>query len=125
LTDPDKLYLVATDLSGQLIAFVILAGLTSKAHSIELARMAVVRPGTGIGKPLLKDIIDMAFNELKADRLWLDVFTDNGRALHTYKAVGFREEGVLQEASLRNDGQLGSLVIMSILAKEYRAGLGH
>jgi RimJ/RimL family protein N-acetyltransferase len=122
LADPDKLYLIAFDSSGSPIAFVILGGLSSEARSIELVRMAVSKPGAGIGKPLLKMVIDKVFTELSANRLWLDVFDDNGRACHTYKAVGFREEGLLRESALKNNGQLGSLIIMAILSKEYRQG---
>lgn len=119
LADPDKLYLIAIDGSGSPVAFIILEGLSSKAKCIKLVRMVVSEPGTGLGKPLLKAVIHRVFAELGANRLWLDVFDDNSRARHTYKEVGFREEGVLREATLKIDGQLGSLVIMSILSREY------
>jgi RimJ/RimL family protein N-acetyltransferase len=125
LDDPDKLYWIATDELGQPTAFVILAGLLSEARSIELARMVVTRPGIGMGKPLLKQVIHRVFTELGANRFWLDVFDDNTRARHIYKTLGFREEGILRESELKSDGQIGSLVIMSILAREYRAGLGN
>jgi diamine N-acetyltransferase len=121
LVDADKLYLIALDETQEQVAFVILAGLSSKARSIELVRMAVTRPGVGVGKPLLRAVIETAFNKLGANRLWLDVFDDNVRARRAYKAVGFLEEGTLREAALKTDGRLGSLVIMSILAQEYRA----
>ncbi len=120
LSDRDKRYLMATDELDHPLAYVILAGLSSPAASIELVRLAVTRPGTGIGKPLLQRVIDLAFNELKANRLWLDVFDDNHRAGHVYQSVGFTVEGVLREAALKSDGQLGSLVIMSILKREYQ-----
>jgi RimJ/RimL family protein N-acetyltransferase len=121
LSDPDKRYLIGVDTNGESIAFAILAGILSPIRSIELVRMAVTTPGKGVEKPLLKRVIDTVFGELKANRLWLDVFEDNTRACHTYESVGFRTEGVLREAALnKNTGQPGSLVIMSILAKEYR-----
>jgi ribosomal protein S18 acetylase RimI-like enzyme len=47
LVDADKLYLIALDETQEQVAFVILAGLSSKARSIELVRMAVTRPGVG------------------------------------------------------------------------------
>jgi ribosomal protein S18 acetylase RimI-like enzyme len=115
LVDPDKLYLIAVDGSGSPLAFVILGGLSSKARSIELVRMAVSRPDVGLGQPLLKMVIDKVFTELAANRLWLDVFDDNSRARHTYKAVGFREEGLLRASALKSNGELGSLIIMGRL----------
>ena len=119
LKDPDKMYLIAVDENHEPVGFVILLGLRSPARSVELARMAVVEPGAGIGKPLLKAVIDLAFTELGANRLWIDVFDDNTRARRAYRSAGFQEEGVLREAALKTTGELGSLVIMSILAREY------
>lgn len=122
LSDPDRRYLVAVDQTGQSVAFVILAGLRSAARSIELVRIVVAEPGTGVGKPLLRKVVDLAFDDFGANRLWLDVFDDNTRARHVYQSVGFKEEGVLREAALKSDGRFGSLVVMSILASEYRSG---
>lgn len=119
LSDPDKHYAIAVAENGDLLAFAILAGLTKPARSIELLRVAVAEAGRGLGKPLLRKLIDLAFTELGANRLWLDVYDDNERARHVYRTVGFQEEGVLREATLRANGELGSLVIMSILAREY------
>ena len=122
LGDPNMHYLIARDQGGRRLAFVILAGLLSDARSIELARVAVIEPGAGIGRPVLRQVCEIVFNEFEANRLWLDVFEDNHRARHVYQTVGFRQEGILREAMLDRNGRLGSLVIMSILAREYRAG---
>lgn len=119
LADPDKLYLIARDEAGEWQGFVILAGLSSRAREFELVRMAVARPGSGIGKSLLKDVMAMAFGELRADRLWLDVFDDNLRARRLYEAAGFRKEGP-EQIVVKADGQRGCLVIMSISAADYR-----
>jgi diamine N-acetyltransferase len=121
LGDADKLYLIAEDDNRERIAFVILAGLSSADRSVELVRMAVTRPGAGIGKPLLRSVLDMAFGELNVDRLWLDVFEDNVRARRAYEAVGFREEDTPRQAAQKSDGQPGLLLIMSIRAAQYRA----
>lgn len=120
LHDPDKYYAIAEAENGDLLAFAILAGLTKPARSIELLRVAVADADHGFGKPLLRKLIDLAFTELGANRLWLDVYDDNDRARHVYRTVGFQEEGVLREATLRANGELGSLVVMSILAREYK-----
>jgi diamine N-acetyltransferase len=124
LVDADKLYLIAQDEIQERVAFVILAGLSSKDRNIELVRMAVTRPGAGIGKPLLVTVLELAFNKLGANRLWLDVFDDNVRARRVYEAVGFRQEATSSGAALKADGQRGSLLIMSILAADYRALTG-
>jgi diamine N-acetyltransferase len=120
LADADKLYLIAQDEAHERIAFVILAGLSSNPRDVELVRMAVVRPGAGIGTPLLAAVIDMAFCDLGASRLWLDVFDDNLRARHAYETAGFHEEAVPPQPARKSDGKPGSLVIMSIREAQYR-----
>ena len=111
--------MIAEQGEGASSGYVILKGLSTAARSIELARMVAADPGRGLGKTMLRAIIQLAFGELGANRLWLDVFDDNERARRAYRAVGFVEEGILREAALRIDGRNGSLVIMSILASEY------
>lgn len=121
LTDADKLYLIAEDEAHQRAGFVMLAGLSSSDRNIELVRMGVAQPGTGIGRLLLMAAMETVFDKLGAHRLWLDVFADNARARHVYAAAGFREQAAASETVLKADGQPGSLVIMSIHAAEYRA----
>ena len=46
---------------------------------------------TGIGKILLKTIIDYAFNTLNMNTLKLEVFDTNKKALNLYKKFNFKE----------------------------------
>jgi GNAT superfamily N-acetyltransferase len=88
--------------------------------SIQLQRIVVADPGHGIGRQMLAGILDYVFQELKAHRLWLDVFETNKRAQHVYERLGFRREGILREAIFR-DGEFHTQVLMSILDREYEA----
>jgi RimJ/RimL family protein N-acetyltransferase len=121
LTDPDKRYLLALDPDGGRMGYAILAGLASPDRSVELARIALTEPGQGRGREFLRLIKELSFGELKAHRLWLDVFPENQRAQRAYLKAGFKEEGLLREAYLHG-GRFRSLIIMSILEVEYRAG---
>jgi RimJ/RimL family protein N-acetyltransferase len=69
---------------------------------------------------LLEHVMSRAFVHHRAHRLWLDVFDTNTRARRVYEAYGFREEGVMREAVLR-DGEYHTLVLMSLLDREYTA----
>jgi RimJ/RimL family protein N-acetyltransferase len=69
---------------------------------------------------MLAGILDYVFRELKAHRLWLDVFETNTRAQHVYENLGFRHEGILREAIFR-DGEFHNQRLMSILDREYEA----
>jgi diamine N-acetyltransferase len=123
LADPDACYVVAEDLAGQVAGFAILRGLQSEHKSLELKRIATAKPNQGVGKKLLETVLRKAFDENRAHRLWLDVFETNARARHVYETFGFRVEGTLREVVLRG-GNYHSLVLMSMLDREYRMRRG-
>jgi diamine N-acetyltransferase len=118
LADPDVRYLVA-DRAGEATGFSILFGITSPHKAVELKRIVVGAPGKGLGKEMLRLVIRKVFDEYGAHRLWLDVFEHNTRAQRAYAAVGFQREGILRESVYR-DGGYHSLILMSILEREYR-----
>jgi len=68
---------------------------------------------------VLEAIVNKAFREFCAHRLWLDVYQDNSRARQVYRDLGFVEEGVLRECIQRGE-EYRSLVVMSMLEAEYR-----
>ena len=56
----------------------------------------------GIGKALMKDLIDIADNWLMLIRIELGAFTDNEKAINLYKSLGFEIEGTKKYAIIRN-----------------------
>ena len=106
--------------SNPLRAFAILRGFAETSGAIEIKRLVVHPPGQGLGRAILAGLIDMAFEQFHAHRLFLDVFEDNPRAFHLYQSLGFVEEGMMREAALR-DGRYCSLRLMSMLDREYAA----
>lgn len=66
----------------------------------------------------LRALMAHVFQQLRAHRLWLDVFATNARALHVYRNTGFREDGVFREAIYR-EGEFHTLLLFSILDREY------
>lgn len=118
MTGTDARYFVAENDSGELLGFAILRGLVFGNHSVEIKRIVVRTPGRGLGRQILEELIRIAFEELNAHRLWLDVLEHNARARHLYESLGFVREGVLREAFYR-DGKYNSLILMSLLDREY------
>jgi len=96
---------------------VILRGLSEDSRSIELKRVVVAAPGQGLGRRILTEVIRIAFRELGAHRLFLDVFEDNDHARHLYESLGFKYEGVMRQAAHR-DGRWFDLHLMSMLESE-------
>ena len=100
--------------------YVILRGLTSINQSLELKRIVIAEPGNGLGRKALRAVIDKAFGEFRAHRLWLDVFEDNHRARHVYRSLGFVEENTPVKCSKNGNQDRRSLVVMSMLEGEHR-----
>jgi RimJ/RimL family protein N-acetyltransferase len=101
------------------VGFVILYHLESD-RLVELVRIVSEKKGQGIGTATLKVVQDMAFNQLDAHRLQLDVFEHNEAALRVYRSAGFTTEGVLRDPHIR-EGRFVSIVIMSMLEHEFRS----
>ena len=71
-------------------------GILRHFQSLEFRRIVITDKGKGYGRESLRLIKKMAFEELSAHRLWLDVKDHNLRARHVYEAEGFMVEGVLR-----------------------------
>lgn len=122
LRDPGTRYVIAFDDENAKVGYAILRGVQSEHRNIELKRIVINAPGKGYGKQVLSSLLKKVFLELKAHRLWLDVYETNLRAQHVYRTLGFRQDGVFREAVYR-DGRFHSLLLMSLLEDEYRSSI--
>jgi len=120
LKKKDFLYLIVEEQNQKMpVGYVILAGLENPNKSIELMRIVITKKGQGIGEKVLRLTQHLAFEELQAHRLWLDVKEHNMRARYLYQKVGFSEEGKLRDC-LKTETNYESLIIMSILLNEFQ-----
>jgi diamine N-acetyltransferase len=118
MNDPGTRYFLALDDNESVIGYAILRGIRSEHRNLELKRITMRSPGRGHGRHVLQLLLEKAFREFGAHRLWLDVFETNLRAQHLYRSLGFQQDGVFREAVYR-DGQFHSLFLMSMLDQEY------
>jgi RimJ/RimL family protein N-acetyltransferase len=76
--------------------------------------------GKGYGTDAVDVLVAFAFEELRVERVWLNVGTDNARARRSYEKAGFVHEGTLRhdryEGGRYTDGDM-----MSILREEWLA----
>jgi RimJ/RimL family protein N-acetyltransferase len=72
----------------------------------------------GFGSEALRLILRYAFHELNLNRIGLDVISYNTPAIEAYKKVGFKVEGQMRNAVLR-DGKPFDRMIMGILHDEW------
>ena len=74
--------------------------------------------GKGYGSDAMQILLRYAFTELNLERVSLDVFEYNPRAIASYLKVGFVEEGRLRRF-LHRDGRRWDLIFMGILREEW------
>lgn len=93
----------------------------SWSNGVAFAVVGLGRPywNQGYGTEAMAMILRYAFDELNLHKVQLTVFGYNPRALAVYRKVGFREEGVMREF-LHRDGARHDLIMMGILAREWR-----
>ncbi|HEV8488454.1 MAG TPA: GNAT family protein [Candidatus Limnocylindrales bacterium] len=76
--------------------------------------------GQGLGTDALEALLDFGFGRLRLERLWLDVYDFNERAIRSYEKAGFVREGVARHGAYR-DGRFVDVVAMAILRDEWAA----
>ena len=74
--------------------------------------------GKGYGSDALKVLIKFIFEEVNMDKIKLNVFSFNKRAISCYKKVGFKEEGLLKREIYRN-GRYYDEVPMALFKEDW------
>jgi len=74
--------------------------------------------GKGYGHEMYDFILNLCFDQLNMNRVWLFVLESNKRAKHLYQKHGFKEEGKQRQAIYRN-GKYIDYIMMSILKDEF------
>lgn len=76
--------------------------------------------GKGYGTDAVRTIVRYAFSELGLNRVELEVYDYNPRAIRAYEKAGFRREGVRRQALYR-EGAFHDIYSMSILREDWEA----
>lgn len=93
-----------------------------KLKIYELRRLALKERGRGLGKKALALAFKDAFEGFGAQRLWLDVYEYNTRAIGLYRTMGMTHEAILRSSDIKNNVYVNQW-IFGILKKEYEMGL--
>ncbi len=117
LTDPRLAYFVGA-IGGEAIGFAILRDWGAPERVAHIKRFAVVQPGRGLGKPFLHAVVGAVFEQTRAYRLSLGLFTENLRARRVYESVGFKPEGV-SRGSACFDGVNRDELVMAIVRPDW------
>jgi RimJ/RimL family protein N-acetyltransferase len=74
--------------------------------------------GKGYGQAAMNEMLKYGFTDLGLNKIWLRVEMDNEKAIHSYKQIGYIDEGILRQDRLRN-GEYVDRFRMSILKSEF------
>jgi RimJ/RimL family protein N-acetyltransferase len=74
--------------------------------------------GKGYGTDAVNALVDFGFAALRLERIWLEVWTENARAMRAYEKAGFVPEGTLRHDRYES-GRFTDGHIMSILRDEW------
>ncbi len=101
---------IFTKTNNHLIGYILLADITTK--KIEFRRIVISKKGFGYGNDALTLIKQMCYNKFNANKIWLDVYTDNIKAINLYKKHDFVEKEII---SLKNNNR--KLIVMENIKK--------
>lgn len=74
--------------------------------------------GKGYGKDAMKTLISFIFMQMNINKVRLNVYSFNERAIKCYEKCGFKTEGILREEMYR-DGKYYDTIAMGILRKDF------
>lgn len=78
--------------------------------------------GKGYGTDAMKILLRFAFTEINLNRVTLNVFEYNPRAIRSYEKAGFQHEGRMRGGLLK-DGKRWDMLYMGILRDEWNSNL--
>lgn len=122
LADDALAYAIEELPGGRMVGFTTFSSLDPENHSvlfhITIGERDAWNRGFGTEATLL--MLEHAFGRLGLHRVGLSVFSFNGRAIRAYEKAGFRIEGRVRDAILR-DGRYWDEVQMGILYDEWQS----
>ena len=87
---------------------------------LELQVVAVWENGAGAGRYVMQYVLWRAFDDIKANRIYLEVLAENARARALYERAGFKAEGLFRSGYRNEDGVFRDLVPYGMLASDPR-----
>lgn len=120
--DPSKLdfTIVKRDI-GKPIGRIYISRIDKSTDSLDITKYYIGERdmwGLGLGKEVLRELLEYCFTFMHMERVTLDYYTANKKAKALYESLGFKAEGVARNAARKN-GKYYDLNLMSILRSEF------
>ena len=117
INNPNTTLLCVYTKDNNMIGYVIL-DYHKNANSLELRRVALIDKKKGYGTELFNEIFRYCFVDKNYNKIWLDVYHDNVRAIGLYEKLKMHKDGVLRENYIEERGYIDQIVY-SLLKREY------
>ncbi|MGI6027016.1 MAG: GNAT family N-acetyltransferase [Candidatus Scatomorpha sp.] len=117
----DSVWFTITDLDGNIIGETGLLRMFPAWHQTDLT-LIIPDPKMqhkGYGTEAIRIMLDMAFKEYEMHRVSIGVVGLNTAALEFYRKIGFKQEGILEEAYYYNN-EYSDFVMMRVLSHEWQ-----
>lgn len=113
-------FAICSQESGQILGDLSISeiDIDNKKAMFRIALHSTEKHGRGYGTEATKLALRFTFEELKLNRLELQVFSHNIRGIRAYEKAGFIKEGILRQALFMN-GTYSDEIIMSVIKKDY------
>jgi perosamine synthetase len=116
----DSMYVIETK-KGVPIGTIGLNNIDEKNRQTELGRMLIGEEkyrAKGYGSDATQTLLKHCFEVMNLNRVYLNVFEHNAKAVSMYRKIGFSQEGVFREAVLSNENRF-NITLMGILRNEF------
>ncbi|HVU57888.1 MAG TPA: N-acetyltransferase [Puia sp.] len=118
--DPNSIILIARTQHRMTGLLFFVGGSKKKnAHTGELGLS--VHPefqGLGIGRQLIVSLIEWAEKNPTIEKIFLNVFATNQKAIHLYRDLGFKEEGRFIRGIKQSDGEYVDILQMYLMTRQ-------
>lgn len=91
------------------------------SNVLELRRFAIGKRGFSYGREALLGLILYTFTRLNINRLWLDVYGHNHKAIKLYESIGMKLDAIFRESYKHNKEYIDQR-IYSLLKIDYKKG---
>jgi len=113
--------LLIAEMEGRIVGFLFFIG-QQKVKIAHVGELGInVHPdyqGMGIGRALMEILIEWANSHSLIEKIVLQVFATNHKAISLYQSLGFEEEGRFVKAIKQQDGEYVDVVQMYLLSSQ-------
>lgn len=119
LNDPNYLLLMIKMKQTHTIIGYALINMNFISKMFEIRKIAVLEKGKGYGEESMRSLFKYAFEKLKMNKVWLDVYPNNTVGINLYEKLGMHRDGILRQNIFSETYGYRDQIIYSLLVNEY------